>query len=112
MIKGSKEQAQSYLDSFPQPVDQRDYQNEWDYGPDDTRLYNMRRIYAVFCKCNPNDSYGVYLGKHNDKYVIGIHNLGDTYDFNSCEIYDSLDECKDEWMIDEPDWESHGIGGF
>jgi hypothetical protein len=110
MKKGTKEQAQVYLELLPEEVKQRDYQNEWDYGPEETRLYNMRRWHAVFCKCDPNNSYGVYLGEHDGKYVIGVHNVGDIYDFNSCEIYDSLDECKNEWMIDEPDWESHNIG--
>jgi hypothetical protein len=111
MNRGTGELAQMIFEDIPKPVRQRSAIHEWDYGDSETLLQFLRRTHAVLFASPPKNSYGVYLGHYEGKYVVGIHDKGKPGEFLSCELFDTLIEMKDEWMVDEPDWESYGFYG-
>lgn len=74
--------------------------HEWDFGDNETVHASLKRLDASFLKCNPDDSYGVYLGKIDGQYAVGVHRLGDKYNFTKVELFESTDEMYAEWMLD------------
>lgn len=101
MTGASGDYALKLFLSLPDGLPFREVQDEWDYGPDDSRLLRVRRTWAAFTKCNPQTSFGYYLGRHHNKYVVGVRDImEDELVFTSSELFDTLDECKEEWMVD------------
>lgn len=111
MNRGTGELAEQIFQAIPKPVRQRSTIHEWDYGDTETLLHDLRRTNAVLFKSDPKNNYGLYLGQYKGQYVVGIHDIKDKSEFVSCELYDSLAEMKDEWMVNEPDWESYDFYG-
>lgn len=101
MIRGSGDEAMQVFLSLNEHMRLRDIREEWDYGPSETTFVKLRRTWVAFTRCNPQTSYGMYLGLHDGKYVVGVRDLlSEELRFSSCEYFDTLDECKDEWMAD------------
>lgn len=101
MIRGSADEAQRLFLALPEGIPLRDIREEWDYGSEETRLVHLRRTWVAFLRCNPQTSYGIYLGRHDGKYVVGVRDImEEDVVFTSCEYFDTLEECKDEWMVD------------
>lgn len=101
MMRGSGDEAMKLFLSLNENMTLRDIREEWDYGPSDTTFIKLRRTWVSFTKCNPQTSYGMYLGFNGDKYVVGVRDLlSEDLHFTFCEYFDTLDECKDEWMAD------------
>jgi hypothetical protein len=73
--------------------------NEYDFGPSNTVWLRLKRAGKNTDQLNPMEDYGVYLGQHGDKFVVGIS------DFESgrpCayEEFNDLAELKQVWMLD------------
>lgn len=97
MIRKDEEAANSYFQncSFAQkrcPVD------AFDYGDEQTVCLSLKRVGYNF-NDDVDNSFGVYLGKHYDGYVVGIKKF--TWNgFNACEVFDSITEMKRVWQLD------------
>lgn len=68
-------------------------------GPDSLRLHVRRRDIDHFKMDWVDGGYGLYLGRHGDKWVVGIKNLLATTLIGYV-AYDSLDELKQNWELD------------
>jgi hypothetical protein len=78
---------------------QRTPVSAFDYGDEQTVLLFLKRVDYEFDSGDIENSFGVYLGNHNDGYVVGIKKfLGDG--LNACEVFDSIDEMKRYWRLD------------
>lgn len=70
----------------------------FDYGDEATVLLHLKRVGSCISELK-EDNYGVYLGKHNDGYVVGIKSLfGDG--LTGCEVFETEDEMKVSWQLD------------
>lgn len=71
----------------------------FDYGDDKTVGLNLKRNSYDFGSSDPDNVFGIYLGKHNDGYVVGVKKL-DYSGWSGCEIFDSLGDLHAEWRLD------------
>lgn len=72
-----------------------------DFGDDETvGLCVKRKDHSIFSG-DPNDSFGIFLGKdNNNNYIIGINELGYKFKFVSGESFESLESLKQNWILD------------
>ena len=66
--------------------------HEWDFGEPNSVFALLRRQLSK--------DVGVFFGKQDDGYVVGILNPTDPLDLLGCEVFDELDELHGEWQID------------
>ena len=71
----------------------------FDYGDAATVGLNLKRNSYDLGSGDPNDAFGIYLGKHSDGYVVGVKKL-DWSGFSACEIYDSVGDLHADWRLD------------
>lgn len=71
----------------------------FDYGDGATVGLNLKRNSYDFGSGDPNDVFGIYLGKHSDGYVVGIKKL-DFSGFSACEIFETIGDLHAEWRLD------------
>ena len=89
------------LDAAGKPLQQRRSLNETQYGADTTVGYRLKRKGAYFIGDVPADHmFGVYLGLYQEKYHVGVLNLYSKTDYNSTEVFDTLEELQQHWAID------------
>lgn len=71
------------------------------FGPVETVGWKLKRkgCYAVG-DTEANNLYGMYLGMHEGRYVVGVLNLGSTKDFSSTELFESQDEMQTHWVVE------------
>jgi len=83
------------------PLQQRRSLNETQYGGDNTVGYRVKRKGAYFIGDVPPDAmYGVYLGLSEGKYHVGVLNLYSKVDYNSTEVFDTLEELQQHWALE------------
>ena len=71
-----------------------------DFGDSQTIMLSLKRRNTNIFEGDPNNKFGLFLGNHKDKFVVGIHNLGNKLNFNATESFESLEEMKSEWQLD------------
>lgn len=79
--------------------------HEWDFETDTCAFANLVRVYPLPSGRNQ----GIYAGRMKDGYVVIINEIGRKDKFLCCEVYKSLGELKDEWIID-PEYHDDGFG--
>lgn len=104
MIVESKIVAEQYLHKLIHKmngiIESRVPTSQNDFGDDKTALLCLKRKGIDIFEGNPNDKFGVYLGEHENKFVVGVNDIGSKYKFNSCEVFDSEVEMKQTWVLD------------
>lgn len=71
----------------------------FDYGDDATVGLNLKRSKYEFGSGDGNDSFGIYLGKHSEGYVVAVKKL-DWSGFSACEIFPTIGDLHAEWRLD------------
>lgn len=71
-----------------------------DYGDDQTVGLCLKRKNVIVFEGNPDDKFGIFLGKQEDKFIVGVNKLGSRFDFTACETFDSFNEMVSEWVLD------------
>jgi len=72
-----------------------------DFGDDETIGLCVKRSGRDIFEGDPNDSFGIFLGKDSDNnYIIGINELGSKFKFVSGESFESLELLKQHWILD------------
>lgn len=90
-----------HLEDNGKPLNQRRSLNETQFGGDITRGYRLKRKGAYFIGDVPADNmFGVYLGENKGAYHVGILNLYSKTDYNSTEIYETLEELQQHWTLE------------
>lgn len=69
-----------------------------DFGTDGKAGGHLKRRYVPFNEVDDNSDFGIYLGEHENKWIVGIINLD--FKFIGGESFDSLGELKDVWELD------------
>jgi len=72
-----------------------------DIGTAETVGWKLKRkgCYAVG-DTEANNLYGMYLGLHEGRYVVGVLNLGSTKDFSGTELFETKDELQTHWVVE------------
>lgn len=71
----------------------------FDYGDEKTVWLHLKRVGSSIADPIENNNYAIYLGQHNDGYVVGVKDtLGTKILF--CEIFESEEEMKSFWQLD------------
>lgn len=82
-------------------VQQRTHPHQQQLGPIGTRGWKVKRRGTYFVgDANHNDMYGMFLGEHEGKFVVGVLNLGSKRDFNATESFNSADELMSHWVVE------------
>lgn len=71
-----------------------------DFGDDETIRLCLKRVGFRIEKSDPNDSFGMFLGCYQTKYVVGVQQFGTRTKFLKTEEFDSVDELKIYWQLD------------
>jgi len=114
MIKDSKEKAMKFLTDLivrrslsvknehisAIMADNRIPSSALDYGDEKTTLLCLKRANINIFEGDPNNKFGIYLGEHDGKLVVGINDIFHRFQFNSCELFDSEEEMKNHWRLD------------
>jgi hypothetical protein len=74
--------------------------SKYDYGDDETIGLCLKRKNGNIFEGDPNDKFGIFLGKKDSKFIIGVNNLGSKLNFSACETFDSKEEMLEEWVLD------------
>lgn len=74
--------------------------NSEDYGDDQTVGLCLKRKNVNVFEGNPDDKFGIFLGKQKDKFIVGVNKLGSKFNFTACETFDNLNEMISEWILD------------
>jgi hypothetical protein len=100
MKKVEKEVAEDLIGMFDKPFQKRQKVHDNQIGPDTTYGWKLKRRGAYFIGDVPaNDMYGRYLGSMDNKWYVGVLNLYSENDYNSTEIFDSLEEVQQHWVV-------------
>lgn len=101
IVKKSAEDAAQFWSDSPIFGNKRSPENRSDFGDDRTVGLSLRRIgINVDCKdFAPDDSFGLFLGKHSEGWVVAIKKL-DFSGFSACEIHSSLESVQRKWELD------------
>jgi hypothetical protein len=81
-------------------ISTRECTHELDFGDDETRLKCVKRKGSSIANCEPNNTYGLFLGLHEGVYVIGVSNLGNHANLNATETFETEEEMKQHWILD------------
>lgn len=100
MKKDTNVLARKLHEALPE-VKKRTSVFETNFGPTDTVGWKLKRkgCYAVG-DTGANNLYGMYLGQHEGKYVVGVLNLGSTKDFSATELFENTDEMHTHWTVE------------
>jgi hypothetical protein len=90
--------CQYWLDS-PVFFEKRQSKDQFDFGDDRTVGKCLKRRYLSFYDYQENLDFGRFLGKHQDKWVVGIVNE-DSSQLVGGEVFDSLEDLKQAWELD------------
>ena len=96
MIKGNRQIAYNYYISSPILKATREIKNASDWGDQATVGIQLKRMGATVY--SSDTSFGVYLGKHNNEWIIAIYEKD--YKLGSCEIWDDYDAMRTAWEAD------------
>jgi hypothetical protein len=89
------------LEKAGKPLQQRRSLNENTFGGDTTVGYRLKRKGAYFVGDVPADQmYGVYLGECKGSYHVGVLNFHSKTDYNSTEVFDTLEELQQHWGME------------
>jgi len=104
MVRESKIDAENYLMKIIERrsgiIENRVPNSQDDFGDEKTTLLCLKRKGLNVFEGNPNDKFGIYLGEHENKFVVAVNDIGNKYSFNSCELFDSEVEMKENWILD------------
>lgn len=93
----SWEDAVKLLTSMPRKG-RRIPQNQDDWGDDKTIGLQLKKRDFDFNNSDPSDSFGMYLGSYDNKYVVVRYGL--LYEVLDAVVYDSQEEMKKDWVLD------------
>jgi hypothetical protein len=85
---------------FPMFGEARIPKSSKDYGDDKTVGLCLKRKNVNVFKGDPDNNFGIFLGKQEDKFIVGISKLGSKFDFTGCETFDDFNEMVSEWVLD------------
>lgn len=72
-----------------------------DFGDEGTIGLCLKRRGRDIFSGDPNDSFGLFLGlDDNDRYIVGINEIGSKFKFVAGEAYESLADLKIDWVLD------------
>lgn len=72
--------------------------SEYDYGDQETVGLHVKRTTFDIGDVAADDVFGLYLGKHQDGYVILVTNV--FYTTIGAEVFETLEEMRKEWKLD------------
>jgi hypothetical protein len=98
MIKRDVSAARNYLAESAVFGEKRIPVSAFDYGDEKTVLLHLKRVGSSIGDLN-EDNYGIYLGKHNDGYVVAVKDFMGS-GLTSCEVFDTESEMKTIWQLD------------
>jgi len=100
MIRSDATLAYTALLDAPAFAEPRIPTDALDFGDSQTIMLSLKRRKTNIFAGDPNDKFGVFLGKNKEKFVVGVHNIGNKFQFNASEAFESLEEMKAEWQLD------------
>ena len=92
--KSQQEAYQYWLDS-PILNKKRSPTGPFDFGDEQTIGLHLKRVNY---KIDNKEDFGLYLGQHDDTYVVAIKSWD--YQIIGAECFNSLDNLKAEWQLD------------
>lgn len=98
MIKNDRTMAVKYLQNISLLESRRIPNGPFDYGDEQTVMLHLKRVGSSISDVK-EDNYGVYLGLHNDGYVVGIKDFFSTK-LTGCEVFPTIEEMQKEWQLD------------
>ena len=90
--------AYEALENTPAFGDKRIPTSNKDYGDDETIGLCLKRKNGNLFEGDPN--VAIFLGEANDKFIVGVNQLGSKFNFSACETFDSKEEMIEEWILD------------
>jgi hypothetical protein len=100
MKKLDKHVAIEIVGTNIKPWNKRTKLAESTFGQDSTIGYKLKRKGAYFIgDVQANDMFGHYLGLVDGKYYVGVLNLYSEKDYNATEVFDTLEEMNQHWVI-------------
>ena len=101
IIRKSAEDAAQYWSDSSIFGSKRSPENRSDFGDNKTVGLSLRRIGSNIDnkESNPDDSFGLFLGKHQDGWIVAIKKF-DFSGFSACEIHQSLESVQRKWELD------------
>jgi hypothetical protein len=93
------DQAYEYWLDSPIWGTKRPSKNDSDFGDTQTVGKHLKRSGLTFHQFEDNLDFGLYLGEHKGKWVVGIKNE-DGSKLAGGEVFDSLSDLKQAWILD------------
>lgn len=96
MVRKDRDALEEYLLDTLMVAEKRIPTAADDFGdPQTVGLHLKRQGYSI--EHDHPEPFGRYLGQHSDGYVVAVSNV---FDFVGAEVYNTLDELKQEWQLD------------
>jgi|TARA_B110000503_G_C6872373_1_gene299222 hypothetical protein len=92
--------AYEALENTPAFGDRRIPTSNEDYGDDETIGLCLKRKFKNLFEGDPNDKFAIFLGQKDNKFIVGVNQLGSKFNFSACETFDSREEMIEEWILD------------
>lgn len=101
MKKHDSKIANDMYHKLPAELQERSHPHQNTVGGVGTLGWKLKRrgMYELD-SANHNTLYGMYLGLHEGKYVVGVLNLGSRKDFNGTELFETTDELMSHWVVE------------
>lgn len=99
MVRKDAQAASEYWMESKVFAEKRSADGPFDYGDNKTVGLHLKRNSFKFGESDPDNSFGVFLGHHNDGYVVGVKKI-DLSGFSACEVFDSVGDLHAEWRLD------------
>ena len=71
----------------------------FDFGDNETIGLHMKRSGKSLLELGEFD-FGLYLGEHEGKWAVGIKDMKTKLPLVGAELFDSLEQLKEEWQLD------------
>ena len=93
--------AYGLYNNLPAEPKKRTSVHQIDFGNKDTLGWKLKRkgCYAIG-DTSADNTYGMYLGEHDGKFVVGVLNLGSLKHFSATELFDTKDEMQTHWVVE------------
>lgn len=101
-MRGTSLDACRYWSVSPVFCQKRDVTCRGDFGDEKTIGLSLRRLGVSGSSLSghdPDDAFGVYLGRHDDGWVVGIKRL-DYSGWSGCEVFKTLEDLQRRWELD------------
>lgn len=101
MIRHDADVAANYLMDSEIFGKKRIPTSPFDYGDGATVGLNLKRSRYGYelGTGDGDDSFGIYLGKHPEGYVVAVKKL-DYSGFSACEVFSTIGDLHAEWQLD------------